>query len=86
MFHSIHGIFIHVSIAKIAYLYKSKVSKSYEPDDKKVHTSKIVLFPVSKFKAQLLPDTMLLIRFFFRIGYGKSDKPNRVLFIFHTFK
>ena len=43
MFHSIHGIFIHLSIAKITYLIKNEVSKSYEPDDKKVHTSKIVL-------------------------------------------
>ena len=43
MFHSIHGIFIHLSIAKITYLIKNGVSKSYEPDDKKVHTSKIVL-------------------------------------------
>ena len=25
------------------YLKKNEVSKSYEPDDKKVHTSKIVL-------------------------------------------
>ena len=36
-------IFIHLSIAKIVYLKKNEVSKSYEPDDKKVHTSKIVL-------------------------------------------
>lgn len=86
MFHSIHGIFIHLSMAKITYLIKNEVNKSYEPDDKKVHTSKIILFPFTKFKAQLFPDTMLPIRFFFRIGYGKSDKPNRVLFIFHTFK
>ena len=43
MFHSIHGIFIHLSISKITYLIKNEVSKSYEPDDKKVHTSKIVL-------------------------------------------
>ena len=86
MFHSIHCIFIHLSIAKITYLIKNEVSKSYEPDDKKVHTSKIVLFPVTIFKTLLLPDTMLLIRFFFRIGYGKSDKPDRVLFIFYAFK
>ena len=43
MFHSIHGIFIHLSIAKITYLIKNEVSKLYELDDKKVHTSKIVL-------------------------------------------
>ena len=43
MFHSIHGIFVHLSKAKIVYMIKNEVSKSYEPDDKKVHTSKIVL-------------------------------------------
>ena len=43
MFHSIHGIFIHLSIAKIVYLKKNEVSKSYEPDDKIVQSSKIVL-------------------------------------------
>ena len=43
MFHSSHGIFIHLSIAKIVYLKKNEVSKSYEPDDKKVQTTKIVL-------------------------------------------
>lgn len=86
MFHSIHGIFIHLSIAKITYLIKNEVSKSYEPDDKKVHTSKIVLFPVTKFKTQLLPRPMLLVRFFFRIGNGEPDKADWVLRIFHTFK
>ena len=43
MFHSIHGIFIHLSIAKITYLIKNEVSKSYEPDDKIVQSSRIVL-------------------------------------------
>ena len=37
MFHSIHGIFIHLSIAKITYLIKNEVSKSYEPMTKSTY-------------------------------------------------
>ena len=50
MFHSSHGIFIHLSIAKIVYLIKNEVSKSYEPNDKKVHTSKFILI-IASFQA-----------------------------------
>jgi hypothetical protein len=35
--------FVHLSMAKIAHLPKNEVNKSYEPDDKIVQSSRIVL-------------------------------------------
>ena len=55
MFHSIHIVFIHFKYYKDNVSDKNEVSKSItEPDDKKVHASKII-FNCYIFWASLSP-------------------------------
>ena len=44
------------------------------------------LLPITKFKTQLFPDTVLFIGFLFWIGDGKTDESDWMLLIFDTFK